>query len=88
MKHIQRRKITKWWKDFGYEPVFETREFQYLCKTTSILGIIYTRHLDVEEIPQWSCIELGAIGMTSWRSKFAEYIDADKLRGPHRLSPK
>jgi len=35
---------------------------------------VWKRVLDREEIPMHALIEAGALGFTTWRSKFAEFI--------------
>lgn len=35
---------------------------------------VWTRVLDREDIPAWAVIQVGTLGSTDWRSKFAAYL--------------
>lgn len=53
----------------------DQRTEQHLVKTVRFLGIPVLRYsADKEEVPAHVMIELGALGSTSWRSKFAADI--------------
>jgi hypothetical protein len=48
---------------------------QYLVKQYYIgRWCIWSTVLAEEEIPDWVLIQLGALGYTTWESKFADYI--------------
>lgn len=53
----------------------ERIRYQDLVETTRLFGLpIWKRTLDKEIVPGHVLIEVGATGMTGWRSKFANYI--------------
>lgn len=48
---------------------------QQLVKRWRLFGrVIWTRVLDEEDVPMFAVIEIGCLGSTNWRSKFAKYI--------------
>jgi|JI9StandDraft_2_1071091.scaffolds.fasta_scaffold303453_1 hypothetical protein len=52
---------------------------QKLLKEWRLFGIkVWTAVLDEETVPAWAEIEIGALGSTEWRSKFAEFISGSK----------
>ena len=61
---VQRRSYRK---EFG--------GFQQLLKEWRLFGVnVWTTEVDREDVPAWAEIQLGALGSTEWRSKFAAYI--------------
>lgn len=49
--------------------------YQLLLKEWRVCGIkVWSQEIDREEVPGWAEIQLGALGSTDWRSKFASYI--------------
>jgi hypothetical protein len=53
----------------------EQGSYQMLVKRWKLLGVtICKKILDTEEIPGHVLIEVGALGRTVWKSKFAQYF--------------
>lgn len=50
---------------------------QALIETWRLFGVpVFQRTIDRERVPDHASIEVGALGATSWRSKFADHIPA------------
>lgn len=59
----------------------EERTEQELTKTVRVMGIpVFRRVLDCEVVPEFALIEAGCLGGTTWRSRFADTIDAQRQR--------
>lgn len=74
---VERRSRTRYSRRFprGSGYCEEQGEEQALVKRWKWRGItIWRRVLDREAVPNWASIQMGALGFTTWRSKFAEYI--------------
>jgi hypothetical protein len=53
----------------------EFSAIQVLLREWRLGGLtVFTEEIDREEVPAWALIQVGALGYTDWRSKFAEHI--------------
>lgn len=54
------------------------REFgsvQKLERAWRLFGVcVFRQIIDTEEVPAWAEIQVGALGSTEWRSRFAAYL--------------
>lgn len=79
MSLIQTRIEVRRYSEPGRWPFGDRQELQ---RRYFLLGIcIWYSVIDVESIPPWAVIQLGALGYTDWVSRFAAYIDSQRRQG-------